>query len=119
MYGAILVRWGENIPGREAKGLDVFGKAVNRFEELAKQGRVHSHREFFSLTGRQGGFMIVDGELDELMKIVAEEETLTLNTQATAIVADFEIQVFGGGNDHSVQQLMGNYTESMRELGYM
>lgn len=119
MYGAILIRWGENIPGREAKGLEVFGKAVGRFEEMAKQGRVHSHREFFSLTGRQGGFMLIDGELDELMKIVAEEETLTLNTQATAIVAEFEIQVFGGGNDQSVQQLMGNYTGTMQELGYM
>lgn len=65
------------------------------------------------------GVMIVDGELDELMKIVAEEETLTLNAQATAIVSEVEIQVYGGGNDQSVQQLMGNYTGSMQELGYM
>jgi hypothetical protein len=119
MNGAVLIRWGTGIPGREAKGLDVLGKAVGRFEELTKQGRVHSHREYFSLTGRDGGFMLVEGEVEELMKILGEEETLQLNAQAAAIVAEFEIQAFAGGSDQTTQELVRNYTASLQELGIM
>ena len=60
MNGAVVIRWGASVPGREAKGLEVFGNAVMRFEEYLKAGRIHSHREFFSLTGQDGGFMIVE-----------------------------------------------------------
>jgi hypothetical protein len=119
MNGAVLIRWGAGVPNREAKGLEVFGKAVERFEELTKQGRVHSHREYFSLTGRSNGFMIIDGQVEELLKIVAEDETLRLNAKAESIVSDFEVQVYAGGDDQSVQQLMGNYTSALQEVGYM
>lgn len=119
MNGAVLIRWGQSIPGREAKGLDIFGKAVARFEEYTKEGRVHGHREFVSITGTDGGFMIIDGELAELMKILGEEETIRLNAQAAAIVQDFEVQAYGGGDDRTIQQLMSTYTDGMRELGYM
>jgi hypothetical protein len=119
MNGATVIRWGSGIPGREASGLDVFGMAVARMEELAKQGRIHSHKEFFALTGRDGGFMIVEGEVEELLRIVAEPETLALNAKAGAIVQDFEIQVYAGGSDQAIQELVGNYATSLSEIGYL
>jgi hypothetical protein len=119
MNGAVLIRWGANVAGREAMGLDLFGRAVGRFDELTKQGRVHSHREFFSVTGHDGGFIMVDGDLDELMRILGEEETLRLNAQAAATVEDFEIQAFAGGSDQAVHQLMSTYTAGLAEMGYL
>lgn len=119
MNGAIHISWGAGIPGREAKGMDVLGTAVTRFEGLAKQGRIHAHQEYFAVTGADGGFMLVTGDLDELLKIIAEPETLALNAQAAAIVQDFRIQVFAGGSDQSVQELMGNYAQSLQQIGYM
>ena len=119
MNGAIVVRWGASIPGREAKGLEVFANAVAHFEGLLKAGRIHSHKEFFSVTGGDGGFMIVEGELSELLSIAAEEDTLRLNAQAAAIIQDFENQVYGGGTDQAVQGLMGLYVNGMQEIGYM
>ncbi len=119
MNGAMIVRWGQGVPGREAKGLEVFGTAQAHFEGLAKQGRIHGHREFFGVTGTDGGFMIVDGELDELAKISTEMETLALNAKAAAIVSDFEIVLYAGGTDQSVQELMGNYSQSLQEVGYL
>jgi hypothetical protein len=117
--GAIKISWGSGVPGREAKGLEVFATAVERFEGYAKQGRIHSHAEYFSITGAESGFMLVTGEVGELVKIAVEPETLKLNAQAGAIVQDFTIEVFGGGNDQSVQELMGTYATGMNELGYM
>ncbi len=119
MNGCGVIRWGASVPGRETKGLEVFGKAIERFEGLAKQGRVHGHQEYYSLTGRDGGFMIVQGTLEELLKITAEQETLQLNAQAAAIFEDFEIQLYGGGSDQSTQELVGMYMGSMQQLGYM
>lgn len=119
MNGAVVIRWGAGIPGREATGLDVFGKAVARNEEMAKQGRIHSHKEFFALTGREGGFMIIEGEVEELLRFAAEPETLALNAKAAAIVQDFETQVYAGGSDQVIQELVGNYVTSLSEMGYM
>lgn len=119
MNGCVVIRWGASIPGREAKGLEVFGKAIERFEGLAKQGRVNGHHEYITLTGRDGGFMIVDGAVDELLKLVAEPETLALNSAAAAIVEDFEVQVYAGGTDKSIQELIGTYTNELTTLGYM
>ena len=119
MNGAIHISWKASIPGREAKGLEVFGKAVERFEGLAKAGRIHSHQEYFAVTGAEGGLMLITGNLDELLKIVAEPETLALNTQAAAIVQDFVTQVFGGGTDQAVQEMMTTYVESLQALSYL
>ena len=119
MNGAIHISWKASIPGREAKGLEVFGSAIARFEGLAKQGRIHAHQEYFAVTGAEGGFMIVTGELAELLKITAEPETLALNAQAAAIVQNFEIQVFAGGSDQSIQELVTNYSQSLQQIGYM
>ena len=118
MNGAIQISWKQSVPGREAKGMDVFGSALSRFEGLAKQGRIDSHQEFFAVTGSEGGFMLVTGDLDELLKIAAEPQTLALNAQASAIVQDFTIQVYGGGTDQAVQEMMGTYVGSLQEIGY-
>lgn len=119
MNGATVIRWGASIPGRETKGLEVFGQAVEYFEGLSKKGRIHGHREYITLTGRDGGFMLVEGETTELLKLVAEPEVLALNAQAAAIVNDFEIQVYAGGTDKAIQELIGTYTGAVSKLGYM
>jgi hypothetical protein len=117
--GAVVIRWGAGIPGREAKGFEVFGAAVERFEQYAKSGRIHSHKEYMALTGRAGGFMIAEGEIGELQAMLAEPETLALNAKAEAIVNDFEIQLYLGGTDQTVQETMGIYVGALDEMGYM
>lgn len=117
--GAVRISWGATTPGREAKALEIFGSAVARFEELAKAGRIHAHQEYFAITGGVGGFMIASGEVDELQKIMVEPETLALNVKAESIVADFEMQLYGGGTDQSVQEYMGSYMSALQEVGYL
>jgi hypothetical protein len=119
MTGAVLIRWGNQVPGREAKSLEVFGRSIEHFEQLAKQGRIHAHREYIALTGRAGGFTIIEGEVEELQKILIEPDTLALNSQAEAIVEDFEITLYAGGTDKAVQDLIGTYMAAIGDLGYM
>ena len=119
MNGATIIRWGAGVPGREAKGLEVFANAIGYFEGLSKQGRIHGHREYISLTGGSGGTMVIEGDTTELLKIATEPATLALNAQAAAIVNDFEIQVYGGGNDQAIQELIGTYNGALHDVGYM
>src|SRR4051812_3392036 len=119
MTGAALIKWGGQVPGREAKALEVFGRSIERFEQLTKEGRIHAHREYIALTGKAGGFTILEGEVEELQKILIEPETLTLNSQAEAIVNDFEITLYAGGSDKAVQELIGTYVGALSEIGYM
>jgi hypothetical protein len=119
MTGAFVVRWGSTIPGREAKALEVFGKSIERFEELAKEGRIHAHHEYIALTGRVGGFTIIQGEVEELQKLMVEPETIALNSQAEAIVEDFELTLYAGGSDQAVQEVMGTYMTALADIGYM
>lgn len=120
MQGAMVITWGSAVPGREAKGLEVFGKALAYFEGLAKQGRVHGHKEFIALTGNQsrvGGCMIVEGQVEELLKIQTEEATLRLLQEAELIANNFSIQLFRGGSDQSIQQAVTQYMETLRDFG--
>ena len=119
MTGATVIKWSGQVPGREAKALEVFGKSIEWCERLAKEGRIHAHREYIALTGKAGGFTILEGEVEELQKILVEPETLALNTQAEAIVAEFEITLYAGGSDKSIQDLIGTYVGAVGELGYM
>ena len=122
MTGAVMISWGAGVPGREAKGLEVFGKALAHYDDLAKQGRIHGHREYFALTGNvgeRGGFMVIDGELDELLKIQIEPDTIKLLTEADAIVSNFTVTICAGGTESAVQEQVGMFTEALSGLGYM
>ena len=114
--GAIVFRWGAALPGREQMGLGVFGEALQYYEELAKEGRIIAHREYFS-ANRSGGFMIVEGLLPELHQIVQEDAFLTIQAKAQAVVGDFEMELCLGGSDQAIQEGMTLYTEAIGALG--
>lgn len=122
MTGAIVFTWGGAVRGREAKGLETFSKAVEQFEGLAKQGRIHAHKEYFAVTGNAGrvaGFMIIEGDLDELLKLQSEPEQVQLQTRAQAIVENFNVQIFAGGSDRAVQERMTTYMETLQGIGVL
>ena len=61
----------------------------------------------------------IEGEVEELLRLAAEPEILAMNAKAAAIVQDFETQVYAGGSDQAIQELIGNYVTSLSEIGYM
>ncbi|MDQ3981598.1 MAG: hypothetical protein M3271_02820, partial [Actinomycetota bacterium] len=65
------------------------------------------------------GFMIVDGELEELQKIQLEDENLKLMAEASSIVEGFEVTMCAGGSDQAVGESVTRYVETLASLGYM
>lgn len=122
MTGATVITWGPAVRGREAQALETFGKALEHFEGLAKQGRIHGHKEYFTVVGdvsRVAGFMIVEGNLPELLKLQAEPEMIRLQAESTAIVEDFTVRICAGGSDRSVQEMMTTWSEVQQSHGYL
>lgn len=119
MNGAVVISWGTPVRGREAKSLEVFGKAIAHFDALAKSGRIHGHQEFISRTGKQSGFMLVTGDLDELTKIQNEDEVLALTTAGGTICDDFRVNLYEGGTEKATTESIQRYVGVMTDLGYL
>lgn len=117
--GAIVFRWGASVPGREQKGLEVFGKALEQSEKDLKAGRIHSHKEYFNLIGEDGGFQVIEGEIDSLLALLADDDHQKLIAQATTIAQDFTVTVCQGGSDAAVQEGMTRYVQALQEVGWM
>ena len=122
MTGATVISWGAPVRGREGKGLEVFMRAVGQFEALAKQGRIHGHREYIAADGnvsKLGGFMLIEGLYEELVKLETEEPIRKLIIEGSAIVENFSVRHFIGGSDNAVQLELSLYVESRQGLGYL
>ena len=68
MDGAIVLRWKGIVPGREAKGFEVFANFQAYIEGLMKAGRVRTNEVYFSLTGSDGAFFVENVEIFELLE---------------------------------------------------
>ena len=119
MNGAVVISWGTPVRGREAKSLEVFGKAVAHFDALAKAGRIHGHQEFVARTGRSGGFMLVTGEIDELDAIRATDEVIDLTNAGATLCEDFRVTLYEGGTEQAMTESVGRYVSMLTDLGYL
>ena len=119
MNGAVMISWGTPVRGREAKSLEVFGKAVAHFDALAKAGRIHGHQEYAARTGGDGGFMLVTGDLDELTRIQNEDEVLDLTMAGAMICDDFTVRTYAGGSEEATTDTVGRYLRVLDDLGYL
>jgi hypothetical protein len=63
--------------------------------------------------------MVVEGEVEELAKILTEEATVKLNAEAGAIVQDFSITLYTGGSDQAVGESVTRYSQALQGLGYL
>jgi hypothetical protein len=117
--GAFIIRWGNSIAGREAKGLEVLAAAQTTFDELAKAGKVRGHREYISLTGSSAGYMIVDGEVEELEKLLHDPDQLALDVKASAVVEGFSRELVSGGTDQGIQDSVGIYMTALQDVGFL
>jgi hypothetical protein len=119
MTGAIVLRWGGAKVGRETKALETFAKALAYYDGLAKEGRIHAHHEYFSLTGKVGGFAIIEGQVDDLLRIQTEETSMRLLTEAGVTVEDFTIDTYVGGSESAVQHQVTLFGETLQSQGLL
>jgi len=112
--GAIIITWGNPVRGREMQSLDVFGKSLAYWDEKAKEGKIHGHHEYFAVTGnatQRAGTMVIEGDLDELAKLMVDEENTRLLAQASMIVDNLDTSLCEANSDEAITQYVGVLTD--------
>ena len=115
---ALYLCWGHAVPGREQKSLEVFSQAMEFNATLEKKGKIAAHRTYIATTGsmeRFGGFMILEGTVEQLRAVVDSEEWQNLRLRAEHVVKGIDIVhcITGGDVPKMVQQIV----EVRRQLG--
>jgi hypothetical protein len=114
--GAIIITWGTPVRGREMQSLDVFGRSLAYWDEQAKEGRVHGHHEYFALSGnatKRQGTMVIEGDLDQLARLMVDEQNTRLLAEAGQIVENLDTQLCEMNSDEAITR----YVEVLNDMG--
>jgi hypothetical protein len=112
--GAIIITWGNPVRGREMQSLDVFGRSLAYWDEQAKEGRIHGHHEYFAVTGnatQRQGTMVIDGDLDELARLMVDEQNTRLLAEAGQIVENLDTSLCEGNSDEAITRYVAVLTD--------
>ena len=97
--GAIVVRWGNNRTNVPAtQGMGVLAGALAHYDELQKAGRISGYRIYASVTGTSTGMLVIEGKLDELTKLLIDNENLKHQLLGSLVVDDLDVQLMAGGS---------------------
>jgi len=115
--GAMVITWGAGRPGvPPTKGMEVFGKALEFYDELQKEGRIAGYRCYASTT-RGAGSLIVEGELSTLAQLLCEEEAQKQLALGDAVVDDLRIELCVGGTADDVTQYYMTGLQAVTDAG--
>jgi hypothetical protein len=112
--GAIIITWGTPVRGREMQSLDVFGRSLAYWDEQAKEGRIHGHHEYFAISGnatQRAGTMVIDGDLDQLARLMVDEQNTRLLAEAAQIVENLDTSLCESNSDEAITQYVSVLTD--------
>jgi hypothetical protein len=116
----VMIAWGENIPGREARGLEVFNETLQFWGRMQSEGQVEGFEvALLNAGGPVDGFIFVRGDRDKLAEITAGDEHTRLVIKASMIVRDLSVSpaLINGGLAHGMEMYQDELA-SMGELAH-
>jgi hypothetical protein len=120
--GALMLKWGPTVPGREDLALEVFGQGLTYLDAMIAAGRISRHQEFLAMDGdlgANGGFMLVSATIDQLRSLQATESFNRLILGASGVVEGLVLGLYGGGDPDSFQQVLATHLTVQEELGLL
>ena len=112
----VFIGWGESIPGREAKGLEVFDESVAYWGRLQEEGEIESFEVviLYPHGGDLTGFALLRGSGESLDKIRASDEFNRLIARAGLVVQGLGVVSCALGDSLGPQVQL--YREQIGEL---
>jgi hypothetical protein len=114
--GGLFIGWGAPIAGREAKGLEVFGEALEYYGRLQQEGRIQQFDVGLLEPhgGDLAGFILLRGDREQLAQLRLDEEFERLTTRAALIVQGVGVVSVYTGDD--MQRAIGVYQQAIGDL---
>jgi hypothetical protein len=112
----LFLGWGAPVRGREAKGLEVFGEAIDFYGGLMQQGRIEGFEAVLLEPhgGDLDGFFLIKGSAEQMSALRSDEGFERLTIRAGFVVEN--IGVVGAYLGEGMARAMGVYQQSIGEL---
>ena len=111
----LMITWGQSIPGREQRGLEVFNEALGYYGELRSAGRLERMDVCLNApNGFMDGFIMLQGSAEQLTALREEARHQQLTVEAGLVVEDLR-HIDGVMGDELAHQ-MGMYQEAISHV---
>jgi len=108
----LFISWGENVAGREARGLEVFNETIGMYGRMQEEGRIESFNVVL-LEANTGpdGYIEVRGSAEQIAAFRESDEFLRSMLDAALIVHDMSVvEGYTGGG---IARVMEMYQEAL------
>ncbi|MBK7580687.1 MAG: hypothetical protein IPI67_10825 [Myxococcales bacterium] len=114
---SIMVTWGGVFAGRETMGLTVFQSAIGFYSEQKAKGNITEFKVGIAEVGAissSAGYMLIEGSVDQLRKLVDSEDYKRILTKAVHVVP---MNVSHNVTGNTVMQSVERLVSVRNELG--
>ena len=114
----LFISWGENIAGREERGLEVFNEAVGFFGRCKEEGRVDGFNVvLLNPNADIDGYMEITGSAEQLAALTDDDEYLRVMTEASTVV--HKLRATEGHTGAGIARMMGIYSATIEKTPQM
>jgi len=111
----LFVGWGESIPGREERSLEVFNEAVGIVGRMQQEGRIESFDVvLFAPNAELGGYIQMQGTADQIAAVKEDDEFRRNTVDASLIVGG--LRHLEGAINEGVAREMSLYQEAVAKV---
>jgi hypothetical protein len=111
----LFISWGENVAGREERGLEVFNETVGMYGRFQQEGKIESFDVVLLNPGTGvDGYLALHGSAQQLAAIKEDEEFQRGLLNATLIVHD--IKMIDGYTGAGIAKQMEMYQEAISKV---
>ena len=114
----VMITWGENIPGREARGLEVFNETLQFWGRMQSEGKAEGFEvALLNAGGPVDGFIFVRGDAETLAQVTSSDEHTRLIIKANMVVRDIAVSpaLINEGLAHGMEL----YQDELASMGEM
>ena len=87
----LFITWGDPVPGREERSLEVFNEALGIVGRMQQEGRIEKFDvALFAPNGDLGGYIQIEGTADQLAAVKEDDEFRRNTVDASLIVSAFK-----------------------------
>ena len=111
----LFISWGESIPGREERGLEVFNEAIGLYGRMQQDGRIESFNVvLLAPNGDLGGYFEIQGSAEQLAAVRQDEEFRRVLTDAQLIVK--QMRIIDGSTGEGIARDVALYQEAIAKV---
>jgi hypothetical protein len=111
----LFIGWGDTVPGREERGLEVFNEAIGICGRMQEEGRIEKFDVvLFDPSGDLGGYIQLSGSADQLAAVRMDED-FRRNTIDASLVVE-RLRHIEGSTNEGVARDMAMYQQSITKV---